>query len=247
MSLIVADRVKETTTTTGTGALTLAGAVTGFQTFDAVCADSDQAWYCIAHRSTGEWEVGRGTFNAGTLSRDLVTASSNSGSAVSLTSGTKDVFLTVPTRAGVAVREGLFPPEQWLEFEISESQIRSLFSSPITLLPALAGYAHYLLGSAIYREAGTAYTLNSSTLLQFVVNGTAYTQYATSIFSGIGPYAQVGNGPAFQTFSVTANGQDNANKPLTLQTNVANLSGGSGRLFVSIFWRTFPNTRLGGY
>lgn len=93
MAHIVADRVKETTTTTGTGNLTLAGAASGFRAFSAVCATNDTVWYCVAAGS--EWEVGLGTYSAtNTLTRTAVTASSNSGSAVNLTSGTKDVFLT---------------------------------------------------------------------------------------------------------------------------------------------------------
>ncbi|HEY7821367.1 MAG TPA: hypothetical protein VIG24_00965, partial [Acidimicrobiia bacterium] len=72
MALVVKDRVKETTATTGTGALTLAGAVSGFQTFTTALSDADTTYYAVREDSTGEWEVGLGTFTAsGTLlSRD---------------------------------------------------------------------------------------------------------------------------------------------------------------------------------
>lgn len=91
------DRVKETTTTTGTGAITLAGAATGFQAFSAVCANGDTAFYCIADQSGANWEVGLGTWNTGnTLSRTTVLKSSNGGAAVNFAAGTKDVFITVP-------------------------------------------------------------------------------------------------------------------------------------------------------
>lgn len=94
----VADRVRDTSTTTGTGALTLANtAPTGFVTFaTAFGAVSSTVSYCIDGGSTGEWEVGLGTFNgtAG-LIRDTVLASSNSGSLVNFSSGTKAVFSTM--------------------------------------------------------------------------------------------------------------------------------------------------------
>lgn len=92
--LIAADRVRETTTTTGSGALTLAGAVTGFRTFDDVMANGNECYYVIS--GGAEWEVGRGTYDTGTLSRDLVLASSNAGDLVTFSAGTKDVVLTVP-------------------------------------------------------------------------------------------------------------------------------------------------------
>jgi hypothetical protein len=100
MAHIVADRVKETTTTTGTGAVTLAGAATGFLAFSAVCANNDTTYYCIQGQTGSEWEVGLGTWaTGGTLTRTSILASSNSGSVVTLSSGTKDVFITVPAIA----------------------------------------------------------------------------------------------------------------------------------------------------
>ena len=99
MTHIVADRVKETTTTTGTGALSLSAA-TGFRRFSEVCATSDTVFYAIAGGS--EWEVGYGTYSGtNQLTRTTVIASSNSGVAVSLSAGTKDVFLTDPATAQV--------------------------------------------------------------------------------------------------------------------------------------------------
>jgi len=98
MAHIVADRVRDTATTTGTGAFTLAGTPpTGYRAVSSVCANADTFWYCIQHQSANEWEVGLGTSNGGTtLTRTTVLASSNGGAAVNFSSGTKDVFATHP-------------------------------------------------------------------------------------------------------------------------------------------------------
>lgn len=102
MPLVVRDRVKETTSTTGTGTLTLAGASTGFQSFAAV-GDGNTTYYCIVDNSTGAWEVGIGTYTSSgtTLSRTTILSSSNSGSAVNFAAGLKDVFVTYPSSRSV--------------------------------------------------------------------------------------------------------------------------------------------------
>lgn len=102
MALVVADRVKETTSTTGTGTLTLAGASTGFQSF-AVVGNGNTTYYCIVDGNTGDWEVGIGTYTSAgtTLSRTTVLSSSNAGSLVTLAAGVKDVFLTYPSSRSV--------------------------------------------------------------------------------------------------------------------------------------------------
>lgn len=97
MALVIADRVKETSTTTGTGTFTLAGAATGYQSFAAI-GNGNTTYYCIAGQTGSEWEVGIGTYTSSgtTLSRDTVLSSSNSGSKVTFSAGTKDVFVTYP-------------------------------------------------------------------------------------------------------------------------------------------------------
>jgi hypothetical protein len=102
MALVVKDRVQESTTTTGTGTLTLNGAVFGFQTF-AIIGDGNTTYYAIADPTTGEWEVGIGTYTASgtTLSRTTVFESSNSGSLVSFAAGSKNVFCTYPAERAV--------------------------------------------------------------------------------------------------------------------------------------------------
>jgi hypothetical protein len=105
MALVLADRVRETTTTTSTGAVTLGGAYTGFQTFSAAIGNANNTYYTIANIATGEWEVGIGTYtlSTNTLSRDTVLSSSNAGSLVVFTAGTKDVFVTQPAERAVYV------------------------------------------------------------------------------------------------------------------------------------------------
>lgn len=99
MAHIWADRVAETTTTTGTGALTLAGAVTGYRAFSSVCSTSDTVTYAIEAVDsngvpTGDWEIGVGTYSGvNTLTRTTVIKSSNANAAVNLAAGTKNVFL----------------------------------------------------------------------------------------------------------------------------------------------------------
>ncbi len=102
MALILADRVKETTTSTGTGPVTLLGAVTGFQSF-SVIGDTNTTYYTIVGRTTSEWEVGIGTYAATgtTLARTQVLSSSNSNAAVSFSAGTKDVFVTYPASRSI--------------------------------------------------------------------------------------------------------------------------------------------------
>ena len=104
MALVLNDRVKETTTSTGTGTINLAGAETGFETFVAGVGNSNTCYYCIAHQSANEFEVGLGTVTDATpdtLARTTIISSSNSDSAVDFSAGTKDVFCTLPASKSV--------------------------------------------------------------------------------------------------------------------------------------------------
>jgi hypothetical protein len=92
-----ADRVKENTTTTGTGSLTLAGAVGQFEAFSTNFNTGDTFYYAIVGQTGVEWEVGLGHLSgATTLVRDVVYQSSNADALVNLSAGTKDVFVTIP-------------------------------------------------------------------------------------------------------------------------------------------------------
>lgn len=101
MALVLADRVKETTTTTGTSDFALGGAVSGFQTFSAGVGNSNTTYYSISLGSA--WEVGLGTLSADglTLARTTILQSSNSDTKVSFAAGSKDIFVTYPADKSV--------------------------------------------------------------------------------------------------------------------------------------------------
>ena len=104
MALVLNDRVKETTTTTGTGTINLGGAQTNFETFVAGIGNSNTTYYAIVHRSNAEFEIGLGTItdaSPDTLARTAIISSSNSDSAVDFSAGTKDVFCTMPASKAV--------------------------------------------------------------------------------------------------------------------------------------------------
>src|SRR6056300_375754 len=101
MALVISDRVKETTTTSGTGTYTLGGAVTGFETFTANLSDGDTTYYACTDNT--DFEIGLGTFTTSgtTLARTTILASSNSGSAVNWAAGTRTIFCTLPAAKAV--------------------------------------------------------------------------------------------------------------------------------------------------
>ena len=101
MALVVKDRVKETSVTSGTGTLTLAGAASGFQTFSSAIGNTNTTYYAIVDATAGAFEVGVGTVAAGTLARTTVIASSNSNAAVNFAANSKDVFCTYPADKGL--------------------------------------------------------------------------------------------------------------------------------------------------
>ena len=100
MALILSDRVKETTTTTGTGTYTLAGAATGFESFASI-GNSNTTYYCCTDGT--DFEVGIGTYTSSgtTLARTTILQSSNSDSAVSWSAGTREIFCTLPAEKAV--------------------------------------------------------------------------------------------------------------------------------------------------
>lgn len=138
MSLIVKDRVMEFTITTGTGALALSGAITGFRRFSAVCSTNDTCYYFIEAVDangipSGDWEAGLGTYSGtNTLTRTTVHASSNAGSAVNFSAGVKRVSIaqTAAVSTGklinkqiiTATGSGTYTPTAGTTFVIVELQ-----------------------------------------------------------------------------------------------------------------------------
>ena len=105
MAFVLADRVRETTTTTGTGTITLGGAAQSYQTFSSAIGNTNTTYYAIAHQNANEFEVGLGTVGSGTLARTTVLKSSNSNNAVDFSAGTKDVFVTYPSEKAVTTSD----------------------------------------------------------------------------------------------------------------------------------------------
>jgi hypothetical protein len=103
MPLVVKDRVRENSVTSGTGTITLTGAVLGFQTFSSAIGNTNTTYYAITESGTANWEVGLGTVGAGTLTRDTVLESSNGGTKVNFGSAAKDVFCTYPAEKSVDI------------------------------------------------------------------------------------------------------------------------------------------------
>ena len=104
MALVLNDRVKESTTTTGTGTISLGGALTNFESFVSAIGDGNTTYYAIVNRSSAEFEIGLGTItdaDPDTLARNTIISSSNSDSAVNFSAGTKDVFCTLPASKAV--------------------------------------------------------------------------------------------------------------------------------------------------
>ena len=103
MALVLNDRVKETTTTSGTGAFALAGVVQGFETFATGIGNNNETYYAAYENGTSNWEVGRGTLDAtsANLARTEVISSSNSDAAVPFTGNSTEVFCTLPASKSV--------------------------------------------------------------------------------------------------------------------------------------------------
>jgi hypothetical protein len=135
MALIVKDRVQETTIVIGTGTMTLAGAVLGFQSFAAI-GNGNTTYYAVTDPVTGDWEVGIGTYTSSgtTLSRDTVLSSSNGGSLVNFVAGTKNVFCTYPSERAIYLDSaGSYPVQN--TFDTLVAATATLTAGTITTAP----------------------------------------------------------------------------------------------------------------
>lgn len=163
MPLVVADRVKETTTTAGTGTVTLLGASTGFQSF-AVIGNANTTYYCIAGQITSEWEVGIGTYTSAgtTLARTTVLANSSGTqpSALSFSAGTKDVFVTYPATYSFGTQQTLAIANGGSGATTAQAAMNA-FAGAVTSGSYLRGNGTNVVMSAI--QAADVPTLNQNT------------------------------------------------------------------------------------
>jgi len=208
MALVVKDRVKEITTTTGTGTYTLGGASTGFQSF-SVIGNGNTTYYAVTDNIN--WEVGIGTYTSSgtTLSRDTILASSNGGSAVNWSAGTKDVFVTYPASRSVYT-------------DAAGSAITPSTASVLGVASGGTGQSSYINGQLLIGNS-TGNTLTKSTLTAgtgiSITNGSgSITVAATNNGDVVGPASSTDNavvrydgttGKVVQNSSVTIDDSNN--------------------------------------
>jgi len=213
MALTLKDRVLETAAAPGTGAVTLLGAVTGYQTFSAAIGNGNTCYYTIADQSGANWEVGIGTYSSSgnTLARTTILSSSNAGSTVNFASGTQNVFVTYPSEKAVYLdASGNVQPS------LGTATFSSITDSGLTSgRVTYAGTSGLLQDSANLTFNGTtltANTLNLTNALGVAYGGTGL----TTLTSGYIPY---GNGTSafssssglkFDTTTLTITGSSSA-------------------------------------
>ena len=228
MAFVIGDRVRETSITSGTGSFTLAGAVTGYQTFDAILDTNDTTYYTIADQSGANWEVGIGTFTApATLARTTILSSSNGGSVVTFGAGTKDVFISLPASKTVqsfsAGSTGLTP---------STASFGAV-SLAGTLVPANGGTGTataFTAGSVVFAGASGVYAQDNTNLFFDDTNnrlgiGTASPDAALTVNT----VASFGAGAAALP-SIAAKGDLNTGMWFPAADTIAASTGGSERL-----------------
>jgi len=178
MALVVNDRVRETSTSTGTGTINLAGAATGFETFVAGIGNSNTTFYSIVN-SNGEFEVGQGTVtdaSPDTLSRDTILSSSNSDSAVDFSAGTKDVFCTLPASRFVPGKlEGTNFADSLLIGHATTGTLSSAQDNTGVGIAALDAITSGDQNTAVGSDAGTSLTTASNNTLIGAQAGDAIT------------------------------------------------------------------------
>jgi len=161
VALILADRVKSNTTTTGTGTIVIGTAALGYQGFDVI-GNGNTTYYTIAGQSTNEWEVGIGTFYTAnsSLTRDIVLSSSNANATVTFSAGTKDVFVTYPAEKSV-----------------------NLDAANITTITSLVSGNVLVTGGQINGVAHTGGSINNMTIGATTANSGVFTTLSATTIS----------------------------------------------------------------
>lgn len=199
MALVLKDRVKETTTTTGTGAYTLAGAVTGYQAFSVV-GDGNTTYYTVTDGTN--WEVGIGTYTLSgtTLSRDTILASSNSGNAVSWGAGSKEVFLTYPAERSVYIDGSDIVPATTASYVGNVTTIQLRNSSTPGAIPSGASLSAGELvvntadGKLYFKDSGgTVQVLAQANQIIPIANGGTGQTGKQSAFNALSPASSKGD------------------------------------------------------
>ena len=263
MAFILADRVKETTIVVGTGAATLLGAQTGYQSFSAGVGASNTTYYTIADQSGSNWEVGYGTLDATglILTRTTVISSSNSGSAVTFTTGTKDVWCDYTAKKAV-IQDSL----GLVTVPVLQTSSTSSVTPVLTFNGATTNYAAGAAVSGSYLQtilqnssatagASTNYVLSnnlgtdSTYYGEFGMNSSVYSASTPSdffsinngvYFSGHDGDITVGSGNGYKTYLAWGTTGDkahviNASGALGLNTNITGTTnfGTSGQVLTS--------------
>lgn len=231
MPLVVKDRVRETSTTTGTGTFTLDGAVTGFQSF-SVIGNGNTTYYTIALQGGNEWEVGIGTYTSSgtTLARNTVLESSNAGSLVNFSAGTKDVFVTYPAEQSVYV---------------DGSNIVPATAATLPVASGGTGLSSLTANRIPYGNGTSAYQ-NSASL---TFNGTTFSTAAAS-FSGVTSVTNTTASTLYTNGALVVSGGTGIAGRTTVNDIINRITGngnsawlqqdGTGR--ISWYWNTYGGT-----
>ena len=201
MALIVADRVRENSTTTGTGTLTLSGSPLGYQTFSSAVGNGNTTYYAISNPGVNEWEVGIGTVGAGTLARNTVLASSTGTALVAFTAGNKDVFCTYP--AEVSVFAGNTQTLTNKTISGANNTLSNIGNSSLSNSSLTVGSTNIALGGTATTLAGL--TSVSATTFTGALSGNANTATTATNIAG-GAASQIPYQSAAGTTTFIANG-----------------------------------------